>query len=109
LWLSAGFRRKGLEFAVFQHIHNFGIGIIQVTEIHTLGRAYAYTSRIFSLTDTMNTECAFINITVRVRIAGFIRAGLNAGPTTNTFMVGYKDDTSVFDVACTGGATSHTR
>jgi len=68
------FGSKRFELPVSEYIDNLRIGIVEVTEVHTMCRANTHAGRIFAFSYPVNAEGTFIHIAVRVRIPGFVRA-----------------------------------
>ncbi len=89
---------------------NRAVGIIEITEIHTVCRTYGYARRVKPILRSMDAEGAFICVAVGMNEAGIIRARSNAGLATDAFFLRNQNHFAKFmNVACTGGTTRNAR
>ena len=102
------FRNECFEFSFFQHHRNFAFRVVEVAKIHALCGANRDACRLLAFLYPMNTECAFIDVTVRMRISCIIRAACNTGAAANTFVVSYGHDSTCFVMTCTRWAAPYT-
>jgi hypothetical protein len=82
------------------------VGILQISEVHAVGRAYGNTSWIHPLFDAVNAESAFVHIALRMDKAGVIGTGSHAGFASHALFVMHKDHAAPFmDMTCATGTT----
>lgn len=103
----SGFRNQCFMFAFFQHHRNFAFRVVEVAKIHALRRANSDAGRLLAFLYPMNTECAFINITVRMRISCIVWAACNTGAAADTFVMGNQHNSTCFVMTCTRWAAPY--
>jgi hypothetical protein len=72
MWFRSCLGYEGLVLALLKHHTHIAVGIIEVTEVHALRRAYSHACRFHPLVDPVNAEGALVNITLWMRVAGVI-------------------------------------
>lgn len=102
------FRNECFVFSFFQHHRDFTFGVVEVAKIHALCRANCNTGRLLAFFYPVYAECAFIHITIRMRISCIIRTACYAGSATNTFIVCNQHNSPGFVMTCTSWAASYT-
>lgn len=103
------FRNECFVFSFLQHHRNFAFGVVKVAKIHALCWANCDAGRLLAFFYAMNTECAFVNVTVRMRISCIVRTACNTGAATNTFVVCNSNNSTCLVMTCTRRAAPYTR
>jgi hypothetical protein len=86
------------------------VRILEIPERHTSRGTDGDASRIESLFNTMDAECALVSITVGVDEARIVRTGGNTRLAADAHVVFNEHDTAeVMDVTCSGGTAIDTR
>jgi len=101
------FRNECFVFSFFQYHRNFAFRVVEVAKIHALCGTNRDTSRLLAFLNPMNTECAFINVTVRMRISCIVRTACNTGAAANAFVVSYSYNSTCFVMTCSRWAASY--
>ena len=66
---------------------DLALWIVEISKVHTMGRANRYTGGVFPLLDTVNAERALVRVAIWVDEAGIVRTRCKTGFTTDTFIV----------------------
>jgi len=108
--LSTRFRFKNMIFSAVQKSAYFTIWIFNVAEIHTLRRANGNTSGVHAFFNSVNAECALIDVSVGMNKSCIIRTGCYTSFASNTNIMLYKNySADIVNVTCTGWTAGYTR
>jgi hypothetical protein len=89
---------------------DLAVGIIQISEVHTVSRAYRHAGRIHSFLDTVNTEGALVRITFRMDKTCIVGASRHTGFAADAFlMIDEHDPASLVNVTGAAGTAIYAR